>query len=971
MRRVLSLGAAALFVLTAAPARADIDDYLGRRITAVDLESDGRRITDARLTGLVQTHVGDPLRVAAVRESVLHLFTLGRYEDIRVLVEARDDAVALTYALVPLRPVTAIDFLGANLPGVSERRLRRLVTDRFGRSPRPNRSDDMARLVEEDLRQVGYLRARVVPRIEASDGPRSTLLFDVTAGPRARIGRIDVTGDAGIPLQELLSRLRLSSGAPYQPEAVAARIAGYLEDRREQGFLAARLTVLPQPTQDPGTVNVVVAVEQGLLVNLVFDGDPLPADRRVELVPIAREGSVDEDLLEDSSLRIEEFLRSQGYRDVTASYTRRENDRELTITYTVRRGPQYRVARVEITGNRAIQTSDIEPRLRVRAGQPLSVAAIDADRSTIQEMYRREGFASVQVESATDRVPGSGDDTVVPVVIRIAITENERTVVNSVTIEGSRQIAEPELRQKLGLQPGRPFYLTQLAIDRDAIQAYYANLGYQSAVVTTRPGISVDGRQADVVFAVTEGPRLFVDHVLIAGNERTKSATIERELKVAPGDPLGLEAINEGQRRLAALGLFRRARITEIGHGDETRRDILVTVEEAPVTTVGYGGGIEAGQRLQQADGTLGERLEFAPRAFFEIGRRNLFGRNRSVNVFTRVSLRPPPPESSASRGFGEYRVIGTFREPRALGTGADAFLTGTLEQQIRTSFNFTRRAFNAELARRVTPRVSVSGSYQIQRTELFHEAIAPADKLLIDRAFPQVRLSSFAVSGIRDTRDDLVDPSSGSVYSTNVQLAARRIGSEVGLAKTYMTAQAFRAVPRTGRVVLALSARLGLATGFPRLVVKSDADGNPEAGSDGRPLMVTVRDLPASERFFTGGDTTVRGFALDQVGAPDTIDKDGLPIGGGGLVIFNAELRVPLRGGFGVVGFFDSGNVFSKTSAIDLGQLRNAVGFGVRYRSPIGPIRVDVGFKAPRQATASGNRESASSLHISLGQAF
>ena len=130
------------------------------------------------------------------------------------------------------------------------------------------------------------------------------------------------------------------------------------------------------------------------------------------------------------------------------------------------------------------------------------------------------------------------------------------------------------------------------------------------------------------------------------------------------------------------------------------------------------------------------------------------------------------------------------------------------------------------------------------------------------------------------------------------------------------------------------------------------------------------MRNLPASERFFAGGDTTVRGFALDQLGAPDTIDRDGFPIGGGGLVILNAEVRVPVRGGLGVVGFIDSGNVFARTSDINLWRLRSSVGFGIRYKSPIGPIRVDVGIKARRYETA-GRRESASEFHISLGQAF
>src|SRR5262249_15583367 len=145
----------------------------------------------------------------------------------------------------------------------------------------------------------------------------------------------------------------------------------------------------------------------------------------------------------------------------------------------------------------------------------------------------------------------------------------------------------------------------------------------------------------------------------------------------------------EGQRRLAELGLFRRTRLTEVPHGEEGKRDLLVTVEEAPPTTIGYGGGVEAAERIrtEQPSGVAVQHLEFAPRAFFEIGRRNLFGGNRSINLFTRVSLQPKDFQTESGTiatsgyGFSEYRVLATFREPHIFGTPTDGFLTGVSEQ--------------------------------------------------------------------------------------------------------------------------------------------------------------------------------------------------------------------------------------------------------------------------------------------------
>jgi outer membrane protein assembly complex protein YaeT len=980
MRRPLAAGLAALWLAYAAPASADVGDYLDRPIASVTLEIDARVVRDAKLVDLVETRAGEPLAMADVRESLAHLFSLGRFEDVRVDAVTEGDRVALTYILVPLHAVSGVDF-AAGGSDVDEGRLRRLLTDRFGSSPRPTRARDMARVIEEDLRARGYLRAAVTAREDReADADSVRLVFDIAAGVRARVGTIRIRGESGLSESDLLDALDLEPGIPFEREPLTARIERYIEQRRRRGFYEARLTLGVQRADEDQTVNLTLDAAQGPLVRLVFTGDPIPENRRDDLVPVAREGSTDEDLLEDASNRIEAYFRAQGYRDATAPHTRAMVNGELHLRFDITRGALYRVARVEMAGNGSMPAETLQPRLRVRAGQPFSASALEADVEQIEDIYHRDGFAAVEVTAEATPAPAPGAAEI-PVDLRIQIAEGIRTVVDSVDFEGVGSVARPGLGDGLGLQPGRPFFAGQLAIDRDALELRYANLGYPDAVVSSRPGLSADGRRADVVFTVREGARIFIDHVLIVGNERTRTATIERELLFEPGDPLGLEAINESQRRLASLGLFRRVRITELGHGDGVRRDVLVTVEEAPVTTIGYGGGIEVGQRFRVTDSieSVGsEHIEFTPRAFFEIGRRNLFGKNRSVNLFTRVSLRSsavsaenPGAAQEGGADFSEYRIIGTFREPRVAGTGSDAFVTGTLEQQARSTFNFSRRALTAEIGRRVTPRVSLSGSYQIQRTELFDERIDQEFKLLIDRAFPQVRLSSFSLSAVRDTRDDLTDPLIGTFLSANGQVAGREIGSEVGFWKTYLTAQAFHPLPRARGIVLAASARFGFARGFPRLVPELDGNGEPVRDGNGMPIEVTSRELPASERFFAGGDTTVRGFSLDQLGTPETIDKDGFPNGGRGLVILNAELRIPVRGGLGLVGFLDAGNVFAEASDIDLASLRSAAGFGVRYKSPIGPIRVDVGFKTSRRTIGPGKREAPAALHISLGQAF
>jgi outer membrane translocation and assembly module TamA len=171
--------------------------------------------------------------------------------------------------------------------------------------------------------------------------------------------------------------------------------------------------------------------------------------------------------------------------------------------------------------------------------------------------------------------------------------------------------------------------------------------------------------------------------------------------------------------------------------------------------------------------------------------------------------------------------------------------------------------------------------------------------------------------------------------------------------------------------VIYAGGARLGLAKGFDRAVVETDDAGNPILGPDGQPIVQVVNDLPASERFFAGGDTSVRGYALDRLGTPETIDRNGFPIGGNAVIVLNSELRVPVWRDVGVVGFVDAGNVWSRVSDFAISDIRPTTGFGLRYKSPIGPLRVDLGFKLARQTLSDGSLERLTALHISLGQAF
>jgi len=944
----------------------------GLPVVAVRLLEGGQEVTDPGLLGLLDTRVGQPLDLLQVRDSIAHLFGIGRYQDIHVNATREAGGVALLYDLVPLRRITGVEFEGTL--GLPSGRLRSAVEERFSGPPPVGRAQAAAQALQDLYRSYGYLRASVSPAVHANGLTEATMVFTVDAGPRARLGGITVTGHSGLDERSLLQRLDLRVGGEYDQAALERRLQRYVADLRSHGYYEASASHDVTPGPDGATLHLDLNVESGPIVTVSFTGDPLPPDRVKDLAPIEREGSVDVDLLEDSDRRIETYLRDQGYWKARATHRLTSVDDRLNVVFTVTRGPLGRVADVELTGNDAVDESALRPLIRLERGQPFVTSTLGADVAAVERYYRGLGFAGVAVQSTTIEQPGSSPGTSL-ITVRLAINEGPRTLVARVDLEGNRAIPDDRLRAVMQSRVGQPYSDQHVLDDVDALTEYYLNRGYQSVSIAPDRAFNEDRTEVSLTFTIRGGPQSIVDHVIVVGNTRTRTSTILAELPLGPGDPMGLADLLESRRRLEALGLFRRVSVTPLEHGTGARRDLLVTVEEAPATTIGYGGGLEGGRRLRPSPGggPAKERLEFAPRGFFEIGRRNLWGKNRSINLFMRVSARATDnaDASQSNYGFNEYRVLLTYREPRPFNSAGDFLLNGVLEQAVRTSFDFNRKALFADYTRQLTAVYRLSARYAFGYTKRFNERLSPEDEALIDRLYPKVRLGSVSTTLLRDSRDDAIDPARGAWISLDGELAARTIGSEVGFVKSNLQAFFYRRVTQRRRVILAFGGRLGLATGFEQKVSATDASGQPILDANGQPIEVVVKDVPASERFFAGGDTTVRGFALDQLGTPETIDQNGFPRGGNGMVVMNVELRVPVWRALGAVTFIDAGNVFAYASDIDLGRIRGAVGFGLRYRSPIGPLRIDLGFKLDRRVLVTGKLESLTALHISFGQAF
>jgi len=950
------------------PAHAQI----GRQIAEIVIEQEGRPVTDPVITGLIETHVGSPLDAREVRETISHLMSFNRFDDVQVFSEEAGTGIRVRYVLTPLHPVDRIEFQG--MLGLPEDAVLRVVVDRFGNAPRAARAPEIVEALRMEYRRRGYANARIGSRlVETHDPDRATLIFEIEAGRRLTIAdRRFTQRDADV--QGTVTELPdIKPGQPFDDDEIERELRSWEDKMHARGFYEARASHGSEIIEDGAIVSVNLT--RGPRVVVRFTGDPLPENERERLVPVRTEGSADEDLLEDSSRAIEGYLYTRGYRDAMVVYTSQQEKEELVITFEIKRGPRYIVRNVSFTGNAAVPETELLPLLRLKTGEPFVRSAVSTGTGAIERLYRARGYTRAQVKAGESiLVP---EDIAAPdreTDVQIAIVEGPRTLIGLVSFAGNMAIDEPALRSLAKLSGEQAFSEAEILAARERIDLEYRNRGYEGVVVTSEPTFLENDMRADVLFKITEGPQVIVDHIIIVGNRRISTRTIERELLLHEGEPLGYSALVESRTRLFALGMFRRAQIEPLGHGGEARRDVLVEVEESPPTELGFGGGLEGGSFVVTGDtGIAEERFEVAPRGFFQIGRRNLWGKNRRIDLFTRLAVRrrdppavavpaPSPPdgppvdplEEFGSR-FYEYRVLGQFREPKAFDSPADVVVTGLVEQARRSSFNFDRREARVEAGFRLSRVYTAIGLYSFQRTRLFDERFTPdAPPPLIDRLFPEVRLSKVSASLIRDLRDDPLDPSTGTMMIVDGEIAARAIGSEVGFVQTYMQGFYYHRLPSRRRVVAALGARVGLAHGFARAL-----DG------------VIVQDLPASERFFAGGDTTVRGFTLDRLGDERTITTAGFPTGGNSVVVLNSELRVAVVGPLQATGFVDAGNVFPRASDLDFTDLRPSAGFGVMYRSPVGPIRVDLGFNLNPRELVPGVQERGRVLHILLGQPF
>jgi outer membrane protein insertion porin family len=870
-----------LLAAAALPAAAPLE---GRPIAAVRVDAPPQEA--ARIERYLQElRPGAELRAADVRHVVELLHAIGDYADVQVEARTLPEGVELVVRPTPAPLMAALVREGD--PVLSVRDLQRITRLQPREALWPSRLARAAADVRAALAARGYAEARVEARSQPPSG-KATAVFAIAAGPRQHVGRVRVAGVNPALQAELERAARPQPGRPFVREQALAAAERMRRTMAGRGRWGARVVLQEEPSAQGSEVDLVFAVSRAGRTRVDLGGAELPEGVRGDVLKILREGAVQADALEQASERLEEAFLQRGHRQVAVTRSLATAGGEEVVTYTVQPGPAAVVGSLRMATDEAV---GLERLLATRVGVPLVERTLEVDARALRRELEERGYAQAQVHVEVPE--GAG---LLAVVFRVR--EGPLIRVGSVRVDSP--VEPPGDARELRLRPGQPYRAGDLGHDTGTVVTAYRDGGYPQVEVTPEVTLAPDGRRADVVLQVRPGPRIFVDHVVTSGLTRTRESVVRRELLLKEGEPLGLQGVMASQRRLSALGIFERVSIGELDPESPDRRSVLVSVQEAPRTTVAYGIGYAERDKL---------------RGSVEVTQRNLFGMDRSLSTFARVSFRGS-------------RLFMTFREPYLLGRHQELFLTGFREEEDREFFDFERWGGLLQTARELGPAWNLILRYTYQRTHSFN--IVDPDE--VGREFTDSTLSGPAATVVYDSRDDPLEPRRGRFASADLQLSLKVLGGDA-FAKCFLQAASYeRLAPRA---VVVVSGRLGLA----RTIGLGDS------------LL-----LPRPDRFYAGGDYSLRGFGTDEVN----------PLGGNALLLGGTELRLDAWRGFSTAVFVEAGNVYGLVSQMDLGNLRYTAGLGLRYRSAFGPIRVDYGWKLnPRP------QESPGELHVTIGHAF
>ena len=933
------------------PAMGSLAAVAGRRVHDIQFRGAPSIVDTRRLLSLIPQKADQPLDKRKLRASVRALYATGRFQDIQVAVEAAPaDQLLLVFIVRENQFVGSVSATGAPRRGPTARQLQNASKLQLGELLTAERMKQAIAGMEKLLEDDGFYRATVTPQITPHpDTQQADILFKIEAGPRASVGEIKVTGDPGFTPEQISDLTKLRHGDPVTAQGVNRALQRLRKKYQSEDRLEAQASLVSRTYRpENNTVDYTLNIVRGPLVDIQVEGARLPRKVVKRSVPVYEEGAVDDDLLNEGRRNLRDYLQTQGFFNSQVSVVRKEqpNLDRTQIIFDVDRGERHKLVALALEGNKYFPSDLIRDRMQIQPSGWLqehglySQAMLNRDLESIRDLYRSNGFLQINTYAEVqDNYLGKHDQMRVVV----HIEEGPQTLVKELNIVGATTFADVALRNMLANVPGQPFSDANMTADRDALVDFYFNRGFPEVTMTSAaqpvPG---EPTRVNVTYTIREGERVFVNQVLVSGLYYTRPSVVERRTVPHPGDPLSQANMLRTQSRLYDLGIFNAVDVAvQNPEGKETYKDVLLNLNEARRYTFDYGLGFEV-QTGGTPGGTINPqgRAGASPRVSFDVNRLNFRGRDETIFF-------------QSNFGRLEQRALLGYAIPHWLDREKLKLTFNVLYDNTLDVFTFTSQRTEGSIQVQQSVSKATTLLYRLTYRDVRVSNLAISPELISQLSQP-VRIGIPSFTYIRDTRDNPVDSHKGNYLVFDTGVTSHVLGSQANFGRLLLQHAEYFGFGHKGRFVLAHSTQLGIEQPW----------GGPSA------------TVPLAERFFSGGANSLRGFALNEAGPRDF--GTGYQLGGEALFVNNLELRLPpiplpfVGKDLSPVIFHDMGNVFASSSDLfpsllhwkeraavatipvasggtaptwNFNYLSQAVGGGIRYRTPIGPVRFDVSY--------------------------
>ena len=754
---------------------------------------------------------------------------------------------------------------------------------------------------DEDLRSYAFRHDVAFGGAARAGQPAASARAEV------RVARIDIAGGVGLAEARVRDTLGLEPGERFD-------FASWQEDRdrlealyRDEGYLTARINA--RRLDEADGVVLIYEIEAGPLTSIDIAGMRVPSALRERLETAWAASVFDDFLIDEAAGIIRAELGADGYLQPTVDVSVREMPGSKVLAIAVEPGPSTTRTVIRVEGVDEALGEEVQANLRAQGVDDVVSEAGRVEAETTA-FLRRRGYLRANVTVGAPLF--EGDAATLP----LTVDAGDIFVISEVSFSGSGGL-DIDMRGVAGVDAGEPYAPAAIEEARQRLVAVYRREGFAAAAVAARPVVNETRPEVAVAFDVTEGPRQVIGEIAITGNRRVDTDVIRRTLEMSEGDPLRADEVLQARTRVFNTGLFRRIDVAaeQVSTSDAAAMRLRVTVEEWPAVRLRYGLVVAEERPEDKIDGR-----ELVPGVSADVTRRMLFG--RPIGIGTAVSL-----QRRDQRG----RVF--VNTPTLFSLPVESSLIGekSREQFQAVSLVTHRDSMTWEQRARIARNLTLSYAYTFERNHTFDTNPNEGDEFAFDITVNIARLNAALAW---DTRDDPTDTTRGLFASMTSELAPEAVGSDIRFIRQLQQGYYFR--PWRG-MVFASAARAGVVV--------------PLGG----------QDLIVSERFFAGGSRTVRGVAEEALGGRDFFG----PTGGQMMVVLNQEVRVPIYGWVGGVGFVDAGNIFTKPRDASLRDLVGSLGVGLRLVTPFALLRVDFA------RTAWGAPATSGRWTFGIGQAF